>query len=363
VIYHHGGNIYKAASDMGVFIQKILDFSASINPLGMPESAVRAYKYAQAMIPNYPDPDCTQLADAVSGHYGIDDKMLVFGNGSTELIYLTVRTIKPKRVLIPNPTFNEYERAVRLYGFQHPEHIPDNYFNFMMLDAGDGFVMDIDEFISNMTGCDMAFICNPNNPTGRVIKKNEMLRITEAARTAGCLLIVDEAFIDYCPEHSVMNEVASNPFVAVLRSLTKYYAMAGLRLGFGVYSEQLIKNIKACKEPWTVNSVAQACGAAALTDSGYRKATKEALKRQRAVLEDGFNWLEIKYIPSDANYYLVKMFDARRAAYELRKKGILVRTCGDFRGLDSSYIRIAVKSAKDNLRLVEELSVICGTWS
>ncbi len=360
--HHHGGNIYRAASDIGVFIQKILDFSASINPLGMPESAVRSYKHAAAMIPNYPDPNCDQLADAVAAHHGVDKKLLIFGNGSTELIYLTVRALRPKRVLIPCPTFNEYERAVRLYGFQHPERRPDEYLNFMMLDERDGFAIDPDEFISNMAGCDMAFICNPNNPTARLIKKDDMLRITEAARAAGCLLVVDEAFMDYCPEHTVMHEAASNPFVIVLRSLTKYYALAGLRLGFGVYPEHDIRLIKENKEPWTVNSVAQACGAAALADAGYREATNEALKRQRAVLEDGFNWLEIKYIPSDANYYLIKMFDARRAAYELRKKGILVRTCGDFRGLDSGYLRVAVKSVKDNSKLIEELSVICGAW-
>ncbi|MCE5312623.1 MAG: aminotransferase class I/II-fold pyridoxal phosphate-dependent enzyme, partial [Nitrospiraceae bacterium] len=112
--HHHGGNIYKAASDIGVHIQKITDFSASINPLGMPESAVRAYKHAAALIPNYPDPDCVRLADTVAAHHGIDKKSLVFGNGSTELIYLTVRALRPKRVLIPCPTFNEYERAVRL---------------------------------------------------------------------------------------------------------------------------------------------------------------------------------------------------------------------------------------------------------
>lgn len=333
----------------------IIDFSASINPLGVPESVQAAMKEHMRHLGNYPDPDTKRLRVKISDHIGVDIDSIVCGNGSTELIYLIARALRAGRVLIPEPTFSEYERACgKNSGVEIVKH---------SLARETGFNVNPEDFIrameagkSSVSRYDMIFLCNPNNPTGRLIKREDMLRIVAAAKDLKCTLVVDEAFIDFCPGSSVADQVGNNPYLIVLRSLTKMYALSGLRVGYGVFPPLLARAVKEAKEPWTVNTLAQIAGAVALDDKTYQSETLRTIATGKRALEEGFSRLSISYIPSAVNYYLLHMEKAQAAAAALRMRGILVRDCSNFSGLDGSYLRIAVKSGLDNGRLLKEIS-------
>lgn len=360
----HGGDIYSLAEELKIQERKIIDFSASINPLGVTESVKLEIKKNLKYLFNYPDPDATTLRQHLSEYYDIDAESIICGNGSTELIYLIARALKPKMVFIPAPTFSEYERAcktsseLRVLSYE--------------LKSENGFEIKPDEFIAAMKGdnlslralnselsatpVDMAFLCNPNNPTGRLLKKAEVIKVADAAKRLKCYLIVDEAFIDFCPEDSVINEVKNNPYLIVLRSMTKFYALSGLRIGYGVFPLHLIKALNEHKEPWTVNMLAQKAGIVALKDRTYRDKTFRLMNKEKRFLENGFKKIGIRFFHSDSNFYLLELNDADKICRGLRKKGILVRDCSNFRGLDSRYIRIAVKAHEENTVLLKELA-------
>jgi len=206
----------------------------------------------------------------------------------------------------------------------------------------------------------MAFLCNPNNPTGRLVQKKDVLTIADAARRLSCYLVVDEAFIDFCPAESVVGDVEGNPYLIVLRSMTKFYALSGLRIGYAAFHPSLAQRIRACKEPWTVNSLAQHAGIAVLEDRAYQEASREFMEREKLFVEAGFRKMGIDFIPSRANYYLLRLRQAPRMPAALEQKGILVRDCSSFTGLDNTYIRVAVRSRAENERLLTEMAGICA---
>ncbi len=347
----HGGNIYKVAQELGISENEIIDFSASINPLGISRIVKEAIKKRLDNLVNYPDPDSKALRDKIAGHHGIDPETIICGNGSTELIYLIPRALRPENVLIPEPTFSEYERAVSSHLIVDSSQIRN-----LNLKEKDRFQIKSEKFIDAMQHCNMAFLCNPNNPTGDLLEKDEVLAITDAAKKKRCILVVDEAFIDFIPDESVIKDVQDNPYLIVLRSMTKFYALTGLRVGYGVFHKDVINKIKQFKEPWTVNDLAQKAAVTAIDDSGYVDETFSLMKREKEFLERGFRELGIEVLPSSVNYYLLKTEDAERTVSGLRGKGILIRDCSNFRGLDSSFIRVAVKSRRDNEKLLRELS-------
>lgn len=347
----HGGDIFAASRIIGIPAQKILDFSASINPLGVPESVAEIIRENIDSLRNYPEPFAEELSRYIGRRYGIDERSIICGNGSTELIYLLVRALAPKKVVVLAPTFSEYERACGM--------LPATRIVRYVLKYENNFDINPDGFIGAMEGCGMAFLCNPNNPTGRLLKKDEVLKIAHAAKELRCHLVLDEAFIDFIPEQSVATEVEKNPYLLVLRSLTKFYALAGLRLGFGVFPQSLIERVKKYKEPWSVNALAQQAGIAALQDTSYEQETYSVMRENKTILENGFRALTIEYVPSAANFYLLKLKNAQTVIRALREKRILVRDCSNFAGLDGSYIRIAVKSSQDNTLLLKELADLC----
>ncbi|MFO0753968.1 MAG: threonine-phosphate decarboxylase CobD [Thermodesulfovibrionales bacterium] len=359
----HGGNIYRVAEQLGIEEGELIDFSASINPLGVPKSVMSDMKDAMKQLCHYPDPDTKQLRLWLAKHMDLNPQSLICGNGSTELIYLIVRALRPERVLIPAPSFSEYGRAVN-----DPSKV-----SWHILWEKNGFAINPDRFIADMAGktdaatyksalatsVDMAFLCNPNNPTANLLSREDMLKIAEAAKKLRCFLVVDEAFIDFVPDSSIIKEVEKNPYLIVLRSLTKFFALSGIRIGFGVFPSSVIDVIRGYKEPWTVNTLAQVAGIAALNDTAYQEETFRVVRNEKKVLEDGFKLLGIQYFPSPVNYYLLKRDNAQEIAAALLKKGIMVRDCSSFMGLDGTYLRVAVKSNRENMRLLKELAPVC----
>lgn len=351
--FEHGGDIHRVAEELGIPDRKVIDFSVSVNPLGVSKKIKAEIRKHLKYIQNYPDPDTQRLRKRIAQLNGVEPESVLCGNGSTELIYLTAKTLRPKKILITAPTFSEYENACRINS--------ESGFTFYELNKENNFDISPDEFIRAMSGeasCDTAFICNPNNPTGRLLKKEDVIKIADAARERCCYLIVDEAFIDFTPEDSVIDQVKGNPYLIVLRTLSNFYALPGLRIGYGVFPQDLIGRLKEYKEPWTVNSLAQRAAVAALNDKVYRNETFRLLKEEQRFLERSFRKMGIEFIRSDTNFYLLKMDNAQKLCRHLRTKGILIRDCSNFRGLDTTYLRVAVKSHKENAVLIKMLGLL-----
>jgi threonine-phosphate decarboxylase len=343
----HGGDVRAASEETGIPVERIIDFSASINPLGMPGSVVAAISEGIPMVVHYPEPFSGRLTRHIGRWLGVAPGSVICGNGSTELIYLLARAMSPRRVLIPQPTFAEYERACRLQG---AACVP------LVLRKENGFLIDPDAFASASAGCDMAFLCNPNNPTGGVLEREAVLAIARETRRRACRLVVDEAFIDFLPEHSVVREAAETGHLIVLRSLTKFYALSGLRIGFAVLSAQEADILRGHKEPWTVNTLAEQAAMAAILDTDYQTRTLSVISGERESLAKGFQAAGVEHFPGTANYYLIRMNRAQEVSAVLRHRGILVRDCSNFAGLDGSYLRVAVRSRTENERLMQELA-------
>lgn len=358
----HGGNIYRASEETGFPAYELLDFSASINPLGISERVKDAIGSELDSLVHYPDPDVSELRQKIARCHNIDTGSIICGNGSTEIIYLIPRALQPERVLITAPAFSEYEKAIKISGQRSAvsDKLTENrkQIKELTLKEENGFRIIAEEFIEAMRGCDMAFLCNPNNPIGDLLRREDVLRIAEAAREAECTLVIDEAFMDFCPDHSVMGHVQENPYLIVLRSMTKFYAITGLRAGYGVFHPEIIRSINEFKEPWTVNTLAQKAAIAALDDAEYAEKTMDLIRKEKEFIENGLNELNIGFFPSAVNFYLLRTDDARRVTAEMRKKGVLVRDCSNFRGLGSGYLRIAVKDRTANEKLLKALSAV-----
>lgn len=367
----HGGNIYRLAEELNMPESKVIDFSASVNPLGVSGKVKAGIKKELQNLHNYPDPDAKKLREKIAQYHHIEPETLLCGNGSTELIYLVPKALKPRNVVIMAPTFSEYERAIyssksfnvvqsssRLNNIEPLNNVELKSLStilYLPLKEEDNFRIRADVFIQDMQGCNMAFLCNPNNPTGRLLKKEEVKKIADAAKELKCYLVVDEAFIDFHPEESVIKDVQNNPYLIVLRSMTKFYALSGLRVGYGVFPRHIVNMLKEHKEPWTVNTLAQKAAIAALADNNHAVKTFKVIRKEKRFLENGFRELGIKFYPSDTNFYLLKINNSFLIVPILNRKGILVRNCSNFKGLDNSYIRVAVKSRPQNRALVEAL--------
>lgn len=367
--FERDGNIYRLAEELKIQERKVLDFSAAINPLGVTKKIKAEIRKHLKYLQNYPDPEAKRLRNRLAQYHDIEPDKILCSNGSTELIHLIVRTLRPQRALIPVPTYPEYERAIRINQQLTSIHqSPNNRINvikYLPLDKEKNFEISPEDFITAIQllkdspdTLSIAFLCNPNNPTGMALKKGDVLKIAEAARENKCYLIVDEAFIDFCPNESVIKEASRNPYLIVLRTMSNFYALAGLRIGYGVFPSNLIRLLSEIKEPWGVNSLAQRAVAIAIRDKIFKKNTIELIQQEKRFLEKNFKRLGIEYFKSDVNFYLLKMDNAREICNCLMKKGILLKECSNFKGLDSTYLRISVKSHKENSILIKELASI-----
>jgi threonine-phosphate decarboxylase len=346
----HGGDIYGFIKTSGLDQGSVVDFSTSINPLGTSKNVINEIKKNLKNLIHYPDINSTKLIDKIALTLDVDAKSVVCGNGSTELIYLVPRIMCFRKVLIPQPTFSDYERACRI---ACPECIVTDY----ILGHRNNFDIEPMDLLNKVlsTKPEAIFLCNPNNPTGRLIEKTSLLEIAENMKKQKIYLIIDESFIDFCPGASIADKVEKNPYLIVLKSMTKFYALAGLRLGYGIFPAHIAGMVKKHKEPWSVNMLAQCAGIAALDDSTYKERTIKTVHKQKTALEKGLQVLGIDYIPSHANYYLLHTPGAGKITKHLAQRGIMVRDCSNFKGLDHNFLRVAVKSLKENRLLLEHM--------
>ncbi len=346
----HGGDIY-SKRDIPEN-KKIIDFSSNVNPLGMPPAVKRAIIDNIDAFSNYPDPLCRELIDEISIYENVPKDNIVCGNGAADIIYRIAAVIKPKVSLLPAPTFSEYQQAVETV---------NSTIKYHYLSEANGFI--IDEAILDMlsTDVDLMFLCNPNNPTGVPIEKELVLSIAHRCKLNNTFLVVDECFIDFLDnsqKFSIVNELKGYDNVIVLKAFTKIYAMAGIRLGYGICSsKEIINNIYSAGQPWSVSVIAQKCGVAALKETDYVNQTKIIIKQNREYLIERLRMLGLKVFNSEANYILFKS-ENKHLQRALEKQGILIRSCADYIGLNDSFFRIAVKAREDNEYLIKSLEKI-----
>ena len=344
----HGGDIYSAKERIE---GEIIDFSANINPLGLPQSVKEALGNAMDAFSHYPDPICRELVKELAESEQVRQEHILCGNGAADLIFRAVWAMRPRSALIAVPTFSEYEQALTACGCK---------VDYFELKAESGFQVteELLEHIQPQT--DIVFLCNPNNPTGQLTEQKLLERILARCASCGALLVVDECFRDFLDEpmqNSMNGWVDSFPNLMILRAFTKHYAMAGLRLGYCLCSNPpLLERMVQCGQPWSVSVPAQIAGLAALQDRDYLEKSRELITQERTYLKESFARLQIPVIGSQANYLFFRCEQPLSEALE--GCGILIRSCANYRGLDESYYRIAVKSHADNEKLVAALTAV-----
>jgi len=334
----HGGDIYTIAKILSKKPSEIIDLSSSVNPLPLPTEIKEKIIEKFDFLNRYPDTEARAFREKLS----VPFENTICGNGSTELIYLTVKALNPERVLILEPTFIEYERACRMHNVSHVERV---------------FSLNRDELIGlaeeklKNRKYDMVFICNPNNPTGWLIKKEKILNLTTGKNT---IFVIDEAFIDFSPDETLIDESVNSENILILRSLTKFYGLAGLRFGYAVGNRKLIEKLKKFVQPWSINTLAQIAAEEIINHEEFKRQSYEFFKKEREFFETSLRSLNLDYFPSVANFYLIKL-PLKGFAREILKKGILIRECSNFFGLDESFIRVSLKSRAENEIFIKEL--------
>jgi threonine-phosphate decarboxylase len=302
---------------------------------------------------HYPESDAASLAGALAEHHGLPRECVLAGAGATEFIFLLPRMLRPRRVLLVQPAFGEYRPALLQAGAVVDTH---------QLDAADGFRLDRAALcVALRPDTDLVWLACPLNPSGTGYPRELLLELMDALPSS-VRLVIDEAFIDFAPLLSLVDQVAVRSNLIILRSLTKFYAIAGLRIGWLVAAPDLVQVLAAGREPWRLSTPAIAAGLACLHADALRVATLQAIPVLRNELAVGLTKLGCVAYPSVANYLLCRLPDTAPSATDLaaalRPRGILIRTCSDFAGLDDRFLRLAVRSSADNRRLLAELAKI-----
>ena len=337
----HGGIDYAELEALGIASEEILDFSANLNPFGPPPGVREAL--GRINITHYPDSEATRLRRFLAEKLGLRIEDILVGSGSTELIRLVALAYfgQGDQVLIIEPTFGEYEVACQITGASLIRQ---------RLSAEKGFRLNMEETIELIhRHCPKGiFITNPNNPTGQYLSRKEFKGLLNVSQDS--LVVLDEAYIAFVDNAwPSLNMIEGNNLL-ILRSITKDYALAGLRLGYGVAQGELIDTMRRICPPWNVNAIAQQVGIIAIQAEGYLRRCQVKLKKAKDYLIVELSRLGFSLVPSEANFFLVEVGDAREFRYNLLKHKILVRDCTSF-GL-SGYVRIAPRTLPECHRLV-----------
>ena len=349
--YDHGGNVFDVARLLGVAPDDIADFSASINPLGMSAMVKKAIICSMDSLVHYPDSSHYELKQALASYHGVSSSHIVIANGSTELIYHLPAMLHGTRALIVSPSFSEYVRALS------QQHWEAHHF---ILNHENNFLLDLEALTETLAeGYDALYLCNPANPGGTLYPLRVIEQVYSLCIASGTFLVLDEAFMDFCEETSAKHFMVKRDNGIVLRSMTKFFGIPGLRLGYAITSSTLAERLDAMGGPWSVNTLALAAGTAALHDADHNHKTLEYIRQERrSLFEKLSEFKQLKVFPSSTNYLLLQITDGM-SSLEVRKRlmhqRILVRDCATFMGLSSQFIRIAVRTAEENERLLRGL--------
>ncbi len=342
----HGGDIFGMPEAER---EAILDFSVNINPLGLsPKGKEALLEGLTREVTRYPDIRCRDLKKAVAAHCGVPVKHILCGNGATELIYALVRALQPPLVCVPAPCFSEYAEAAEA------ALIPTRSYE---LDPKNGFAVKDWGALSNLPNGSVIFAGNPNNPDGRILQPEDFLRLALMARLCQGRLVIDESFADFIGDDiSYRNILEKNPFVMIVSSFTKFFAVPGLRIGFLFSASPNLSEIERMLPPWNVNGPVQLYLCHALEDKEYIEATRAFLQEEGARIRSELETFpQLSVCPGAANFVLLRLRGGKSAAWlqeQLTDKHILIRQCGNYEGLNKTWFRVAIRTREDNERLL-----------
>ncbi len=334
----HGGDIYGN--------RVTLDFSVNVNPLGVPEAVKAALQYAVAACTQYPDITARKLRKTVSRMLQVPEEYLLFGNGASELFLAIIHGIKPKKTVIVVPSFYGYEYAAQAAGGE---------VLYYETKEADGFSLKEDFFRTLTEETEVLFLANPNNPTGNLPGTDYLKKLLCHCRNQGIAVVLDECFIEFCDKgSSVLPYLEQFDNLLLVRAFTKSFAIPGVRLGYLVSKNQLLlERIRNHLPEWNLSCFAQEAGIACAAQGDFLEKTAVYIKKERQFLEEGLQRLGIRVFPGTADFLLVY---SRMPLYEgLLEQGILIRDCGNFRGLSRGFYRIAVKTRKENETLLKAI--------
>ncbi len=343
----HGGRVCEAARRWGIDPGEVIDFSANINPLGPPRGVLAAIETSLAPVNLRAYPDAHAFVLALADKHSVNPDEVIVGSGTAALMFAVLHAIRPKRVLVLEPAFAEYSRACAAVKAEVAT---------WPLTEEDGFTPNFASLVRAVKEhlFDLVILNSPHNPTGALYPRDALLSLIDAAEEHDVAVLLDEAFIDYAPQASLVSLAATKLQTVVLRSLTKFYALPGLRVGYGVCNAKLAAKIREQIDPWSVSTVALEAGRAALDEEEFGEESRRANVQARAEFANALRGVGLTVFPSAANFLLTKLPHGLGEDLEdwLEAERILIRRCDSFRGLGDAYIRLAVRSCPDNVRLV-----------
>ncbi|TXK85548.1 threonine-phosphate decarboxylase CobD [Paenibacillus sp. N3.4] len=348
--YGHGGDLWTAEETFGRPKEQFLDFSSNMNPLGPPPAVRHILHDDWQDIVKYPDPAVRELTKKLAQKYDVPFESILVGNGAAELIDLAARVLKSDRTGLARPSFSEYEEAILKSG--------GSLYNIPLY-ANYGFEIQQQDLEAACSAADLLFLGHPNNPTGKLLPRH----ILDMLIQYGQRVILDEAFMDFVPQekdYSLIQLASASQQVVVIRSMTKFFAIPGIRLGFMVAHPDFIKQIKTLQVQWSVNYLAQRIGAAVLDDEAFEQSSRDWLEAEKPWLTGQLRELGLEVTPSDVNFLLFSFPDnmgitVKQAQTHMGHQGILIRDASLFKGLNDRYCRVAIRLRADNERLVEGL--------
>lgn len=349
----HGGNIYEVSSRLQCSPDDILDYSASINPLGPPAGLIEEFHRYFHRLQHYPDIHNHALRHSLAEFHGLSPDQVVVGNGSTELIYWMPRVLDIKRAVVVLPTFSEYRKAFDLQGVELGK---------LVTSADRGFQPHVEEIESmcNAFSPEAILLTNPGSPAGTLLDHAVRRWLLEESR--GIICFLDEVFVDFCEGESLKSFLEEAPNVLIIRSMTKFYGIPGLRLGYLLCSKGTAARVNHFLPPWSVNTLAQIAGNYCLRQDDYRRETLELIGRERLRMQRELEGMRaFSVFPGAANYLLIKL-DAGLPPADVFQRDlllshrILIRDCRSFEGLDDRYVRVAIRLPEQNTRLLEGIA-------
>jgi len=352
----HGGDVWGFARKYSIPLEKVLDFSGPVNFLGPSPKAVKAIKQYARRIKFYPDPNPSELKMEIAEYvgHGVEAANIILGNGSIELIYMITEAFPCGfKAVIPVPSFTEYEKAaLRVGGEPIFVKLPDN------------FALDVESVKKAVTeDTRIVSICNPHSPSGTLYSRETVLDLVDFCRKKDVIVSVDENYIEFAEkgqDNTMVGYVKKYDNLFVIRSVTKFYGMPGIRFGYGIATESLIDTLRTVRQPWSINSLAGYAVLAAFNDTAFIENTKRTIAKERARFAGMLSEIGgLHVFPSETNFLLMKIMNSKVTSTMLKeqmaKEGILIRDCSTFVGLDNRYLRVTVRSFEENLLLVKAL--------
>lgn len=354
----HGGNLRRAKELYG--LESFIDLSANINPFGPPAGVWDSLRKSMSDIVHYPDPESLVLRKTLAGTLNQPLESIMVGNGAGELIFTVLQALKPQKVVIPIPTFSEYERAARAAGSEVlcVPFGPEGWARFKGSDQE-----ALARWDKILAGCDLLFLCSPHNPTGSLLERDFFVELLRLTKEKGCKILFDESFYDFLPDErrkSAREYLGENQHLLVLYSLTKFYSIPGLRLGAVFAHPALIAGFERFRDPWSVNVMAQQAGITALEDREFPAEVRRKLQASRDYFYREFELRglrNLKLWPSVVNFALIEVLShsPQELIEHLGRLGILVRDCSSFEDLPPNFIRVAIKDIPVMKRLIAGL--------